>query len=102
MPVLTVPLTIAASSVELSDEQFYALCRQNEALNFEMTANGELVVIPPVGGESGRRESKLNLKVGIWNETTQLGEVFSSSTIFRLPNGAKRFSLGLSVLDGNH
>jgi Uma2 family endonuclease len=26
----------------------------------------------------------------IWNEQTQLGEVFDSSTAFRLPNGADR------------
>lgn len=90
MTVLAEPLTIAASTMLLSDEQFYQLCRQNEALRFEMSAEGELIVMSPVGGESGKRESRLIARVDVWNEATQLGEVFSSSTIFRLPNGAKR------------
>ncbi|MBD2328490.1 Uma2 family endonuclease [Alkalinema sp. FACHB-956] len=90
MNVLAEPLTIAASAMLLSDEQFYQLCRQNEALRFELSAEGELIVMSPVGGESGKREMALGSRVWNWNEAAQLGEVFSSSTIFRLPNGAKR------------
>ncbi|MBI4784655.1 MAG: Uma2 family endonuclease [Oscillatoriophycideae cyanobacterium NC_groundwater_1537_Pr4_S-0.65um_50_18] len=90
MTILREPLTIDLSTAQLSDEQFYRLCRQNEALRFEMTAEGQLVVMTPVGGESGRRESRLIARVDRWNEISDLGEVFSSSTIFRLPNGSKR------------
>jgi Uma2 family endonuclease len=43
-----------------------------------------------VGGNSGKQEANLIVKVGVWNEQTQLGELFSSSTIFRLPNGGDR------------
>ena len=46
--------------------------------------------MPPVGGISGNREANLNADLVIWNRQTQLGKVFSSSTIFRLPNGAAR------------
>jgi Uma2 family endonuclease len=46
--------------------------------------------MPPTGGESGIRNSDLNLQVGLWNRQTRLGFVFDSSTIFQLPNGAKR------------
>ena len=46
--------------------------------------------MPPVGGISGNRESDLNAEVVIWNRQTQLGKVFSSSTIFRLPKGGNR------------
>ncbi|WP_421658448.1 Uma2 family endonuclease [Leptothermofonsia sp. ETS-13] len=44
----------------------------------------------PVGGESGNREAELITDVEIWNRRTQQGYVFSSSTIFKLPNGANR------------
>jgi Uma2 family endonuclease len=44
----------------------------------------------PVGGESGEREASLIGRLFIWNEQTKLGHVFSSSTIFQLPNGGKR------------
>ncbi|NJR68180.1 MAG: Uma2 family endonuclease [Synechococcales cyanobacterium CRU_2_2] len=83
-------IIIDCSTAELTDEQFLYICRQNEALRFEMTAQGDLIVMPPVGGTSGNRESDLNADVQIWNRRSRLGKVFSSSTVFRLPNGAKR------------
>ncbi|OUC14357.1 MAG: hypothetical protein B0A82_12795 [Alkalinema sp. CACIAM 70d] len=83
-------LTIDVSAAGLTDDQFYSICRQNEVLRFEMTAQGDLIVMSPVGGVSGDREMWLGAQVWNWNNATKLGKVFSSSTIFRLPNGAKR------------
>ncbi|MBE8988614.1 Uma2 family endonuclease [Nostoc sp. LEGE 12450] len=74
----------------LSDEQFYQLCVANRDLSLEMNAAGELIIMPPVGGESGNQEAGLIADLEIWNRQTKLGKVFSSSTIFILPNGAKR------------
>ncbi len=74
----------------LTDEQFYQLCMANKDVSLELNAQGELIIVPPVGGESGRSEADLGFKVSLWNYQTKLGIVFSSSTIFRLPNGAKR------------
>ncbi|MEG4588141.1 Uma2 family endonuclease [Microcoleus sp. MOSTC5] len=78
------------SIIKLTSEQFYQLCEENPGLKLERSANGELIVMPPTGGETGKRNSKLNLQVGIWNEQTELGEVFDSSTGFTLPNKADR------------
>lgn len=44
----------------------------------------------PVGGEGGSREADLIGDLVYWNRQTQLGKVFSSSTCFKLPNGADR------------
>jgi Uma2 family endonuclease len=74
----------------LTDEQFYQLCLANRDLSLEMNAAGELIIVPPVGGESGNQEAGLIADVEIWNRQAKLGKVFSSSTIFILPNGAKR------------
>jgi len=76
--------------VELSDDQFYELCQNHRDLKFERTAQGELVIVTPVGGEGGSREADLIGDLVYWNRRTQLGKVFSSSTCFRLPNGADR------------
>ncbi|RCJ24711.1 hypothetical protein A6770_03370 [Nostoc minutum NIES-26] len=76
--------------VKLSDDQFYQLCRDNPDVKFERNANGELIVMPPTGGETGKRNAKLTARFVLWNEQTQLGEVFDSSTCFRLPNGPNR------------
>ncbi|MGI2909460.1 Uma2 family endonuclease [Tolypothrix sp. VBCCA 56010] len=76
--------------VQLNDEQFYQLCIANRELNLELNAKGELIIVPPVGGESGNKEADFITDLNNWNRQTRLGKVFSSSTIFRLPNQAKR------------
>jgi Uma2 family endonuclease len=76
--------------VGLSDGQFYELCQNHRDLKFERTAQGELVIGTPVGGESGSREADLISDLVYWNRQTQLGKVFSSSTYFKLPNKADR------------
>ncbi len=82
---LHVPPTVA-----LTNEQFYHLCMANEEWRIELTAEGELIIMSPTGGESGIRNSGLTADLVIWNRQTKLGFVFDSSTIFILPNGAKR------------
>ena len=77
-------------AIHLTDDQFYQLCQDNQALSLELTAQGELVIMPPVGGDSGRYEASFIIDVGIWNRKNQLGEVFSSSTVFKLPLGGQR------------
>jgi Uma2 family endonuclease len=74
----------------LTDEQFYQLCVANRDLSLEMNAAGELIIVSPVGGESGNKEAEIITDLNIWNRQAKLGKVFSSSTIFILPNGAKR------------
>lgn len=69
----------------LTDEQFYQLCQVNRDLRLEMTAQGELVIMPPTEGETGKRNSDLNLDLALWNRQNRLGIVFDSSTGFILP-----------------
>jgi Uma2 family endonuclease len=78
------------AAIELTDDQFYKLCRNNPDLKFERNAQGELIIMPPTGGETGRRNTNLIIDVGNWNRQTQLGQVFDSSTCFKLANGADR------------
>ncbi|WP_310417599.1 Uma2 family endonuclease [Chamaesiphon sp. OTE_8_metabat_110] len=87
-PLQSQPLNL--SSLRLTDEQFYQLCITNPEHPLELTSEGVLIVMPPVGGDSGNREADLLIDLGIWNRQTQLGKVFSSSTIFKLPLGSQR------------
>jgi Uma2 family endonuclease len=75
---------------KLTEAAFEKLCQANPDIALERTAIGELIIVSPVGGDSGRRETDLISHVWFWNRQTQLGVVFSSSTIFHLPNGAFR------------
>lgn len=90
MPTLTFPLKVDLKHVELTDEQFYQLCITNPDLNIERNAQGALIVMPPVGGDSGKREASFITDLMIWNRQSKLGEVFSSSTMFKLPGGGDR------------
>jgi Uma2 family endonuclease len=83
-------LPLDLSTLKLTDEQFYQLCIANPKQPLELTAAGVLVVMPPVGGESGSYESEWGADVINWNRRTQLGKVFSSSTVFKLPDGSQR------------
>lgn len=74
----------------LTDEQFWQLCQDNDDLRFEMTANGELIIMPPTGGTTGERNADLNYQIKAWSRQNNLGKVFDSNTGFILPNGAKR------------
>ena len=77
-------------AVNLTDEQFYQLCIANEPCQLELTQTGELIIMPPTGGESGIRNSDITTDLNIWNRQTKLGKVFDSSTEFKLPSGAYR------------
>ncbi|MEH2468397.1 Uma2 family endonuclease [Nostoc sp.] len=76
--------------IQLTDNQFYQLCRENPEVKFERNAEGKLLIMPPTGGETGNRNSEVNADFVIWNRQTQLGICFDSSTCFKLPNGANR------------
>ncbi|MEM9451586.1 MAG: Uma2 family endonuclease [Cyanobacteria bacterium P01_E01_bin.6] len=78
------------SLVDLTHDQFEELCRHNRDVRLERTATGELVIMPPTGGETGKRNSSLVGQLWLWNQQSQLGETFDSSTGFTLPNGATR------------
>ncbi len=87
MTAITLDLNPVAT---LSHEQFLQLCQTNPDLKLERTAQGELVVMPPTGGETGRINFDMNLQLGLWNRKYKLGQCFDSSTGFILPNGATR------------
>ncbi|MDZ8054799.1 MAG: Uma2 family endonuclease [Aulosira sp. ZfuVER01] len=76
--------------IQLTDNQFYQLCRENPEVKFERNADGELLIMSPTGGETGNYNSEINADFVIWNRQTQLGICFDSSTCFKLPNGANR------------
>lgn len=82
--------TIDLSSLHLTPEQFERLCQDNPDKSLELTSQGVLIVMPPVGGESGNYELELGGELFVWNRRNKLGIIFSSSTIFILPSGSER------------
>jgi Uma2 family endonuclease len=76
--------------MELTDEQFFQLCQHNRDLQFERTANGEILIMPPTGGETSNRNIELAFQVQAWSRQNNLGIAFDSSGGFILPNSATR------------
>lgn len=77
-------------SFKVTEEQFKLLATFNQNLRMEREFNGELTIMPPTGGNTGRRNTDLLYQLQAWNRQTKLGEVFDSSTAFRLPNGSDK------------
>lgn len=90
MTALTLPLKVDLKDVHFTDEQFYQLCINNPELIVERDSKGTLIVMAPVGGDSGNREADYIIDLGTWNRQSGLGKVFSSSALFKLPGGGDR------------
>jgi len=79
----------ATVQLQVTPEQFAAIAAHNRDLRLERTARGKLLVNPPTGGETGRRNLKIAALLYIWwHNADEPGEVFDSSTGFSLPSGA--------------
>ncbi len=75
---------------KISDDEFENFCRHNPDVEIELTKAGELIIMPPTGGETGIRNFTLIGNFFNWLEKDKSGVGFDSSTVFVLPNGAKR------------
>ncbi len=76
--------------LELTDDQFFELAQLNRDVRLERTAEGELIVMPPPGGETSARNAKITMRLGVWAERDGTGIAFDSSGGFILPNRATR------------
>ncbi len=86
-----IPLVLQLSpAIQMTDEQFFALCQLNRGYRMERNTNGELIIMPPTGSETGNRNAKLTQQLGNWTDEDGTGINFDSSTGFKLPNGADR------------
>ncbi|MBC8134813.1 MAG: Uma2 family endonuclease [Fibrella sp.] len=74
----------------MTPEKFWLFARQNEGLKTEMTTDGELIAYSPTGGSTGYSNTKFTRFIDEWAEADGTGVVFDSSTLFILPNGARR------------
>ena len=75
---------------KITDEDFYELCQANPEWRIERTSEGDVIIMPPTGGETGKRNFALSVQFGMWAAADGTGVGFDSSTAFSLPNGAKR------------
>src|SRR6266581_3979099 len=82
-------LALDVRSLKLTDDQLVRLFRDNQEYQFELSAEGELIIMPPAGNITSLRNAKIIQRLRNWAESGT-GVVFDSNTLFTLPNGAKR------------
>src|SRR5580704_4799304 len=82
------PATLTAHP--MSDEEFAGFCAEHPDLFFEMTAEGEIIVMPPAYSLTGARNARTSGQLCAWADRDGRGISTDSSTGFRLPNGARR------------
>src|SRR5207302_1087302 len=73
---------------KFSDEDYWAFCVANPDLRVERTAEGEIVIVPPAGGESDYRSSDVVTELKVWARKDGRGKGFGSSVQFFLPDGS--------------
>jgi len=75
---------------EMDEEQFFQFCRINRDWRIERTAEGDLEIMPPTGGETSHRNIDILSQLHTWAQSNGIGAAFDSNGGFALPNGAMR------------
>lgn len=75
--------------LRLTPEQFERVCQANPEALLELAADGALIAMTPTGGETGSRNSRLLIQLGMALTRRQPSlRIFDSSTGFLLPDGS--------------
>ena len=69
-------------------ERLCRLSQDNFPYDFEISAPGELIIIPPSDWETGFNVGKVNAKVAVWQDANG-GLSFAPTVMFNLPSGAR-------------
>jgi Uma2 family endonuclease len=84
------PLNLSSLVGKINEKELEILARDNPDARLETNSIGQLIFMSPTGGETGNRNGELFFQVKLWNKKSKLGEVFDSSTGFKLSNSAVR------------
>lgn len=70
-------LNMQSAELTLDDEQFFRLCVANPDLRLELTAKGNLIIMPPTGWGTGKRNAILIQRLGNWIFVLALQDILS-------------------------
>jgi Uma2 family endonuclease len=73
---------------QMTDDEYFQFCQINQDLRIERTAQGDLLIMPPAGFESGYRNNELSRQLANWALEDGRGLAFDSNTEYILPKGA--------------
>ena len=89
---VTLPELESAATInfhrEISASDFENFCADNPSLRAELSAQGEITIMAPGGGESSCQSADVCMQLGVWAKIDRRGKAFDSSAAFVLPTGA--------------
>jgi Uma2 family endonuclease len=89
LPDLDAPATLILDPENrLSDDDYFEFCMANPDLRIERTAEGEIVIVPPAGGESDNRNVNAIGQLFAWTRRNRQGKSFGPTAQFMLPDGS--------------
>src|SRR5271166_2254101 len=91
--ILEIPIPKVQNTVvidpPLTDEEFERMCMTSELVKLERTKEGKIVVNPPAGGSSSKRNVEVVFQLMTWaRKQPKRGDVFGPDSGFFLPDGA--------------
>jgi len=86
MPPLSV--LVIPDGREYSEDAYLQFCEANPDLLVERNAEGEIIIVPPAGGESDYRNAEAIASLQRWGKKDGRGKWFGSSVQFFLPDGS--------------
>jgi Uma2 family endonuclease len=72
----------------MTDDEYFRFCADNPDLRIECTPEGDILIRPPVGGESSFQNNELSAELRDWARQDGRGRAFDSSVEYLLPSGA--------------
>lgn len=89
LPELESPARFVLGSGHRFDASaYYDFCVANPNVRSELNAQGEIVLVPPAGGEAEYRSADISSQLFAWARRDGRGKAFGSSGGFILPSGA--------------
>ncbi|MGH9949359.1 MAG: Uma2 family endonuclease [Pyrinomonadaceae bacterium] len=78
----------------MSVDEFWQFCADNDKLRAELTKEGDVIIMPPTGFESGDINLEILIQLGTWSKQDKTGIATDSNAGFILPSGAVKASDG--------
>lgn len=75
--------------MNLDSTAFEQICRTNPDLRLEQKATGELIIVPPHGGESSDISSEIGAQLRVWARRVKKYKVYDSNALYILSDGSK-------------
>jgi Uma2 family endonuclease len=90
LDLATVVRVVFRPEPDFTDNDFFDFCQQpqNELFRIERNAEGDIIIMAPIGGEGTYFEYEVGWQLGAWAKNDGRGVVLSANAGLKLPDGS--------------